>query len=397
MKKRLTTEQEILLFIPGSRWDDVRGTDYRLAMALAAHVPVLWVDPPLPFHRALRRGVRLGPRTVEITEVAPGITRVRSLSIPGFTRWGFASVGQVLLTCAIKTALRRQRLYPSAVVLSSPVSSFPAGVGGTRVLYVTDDWVAGAELMNLSRPLVERKLRDNLREADVCATVSPHLGAVIQETQDCPPGIVLIPNGCELPDFVDEGTERRRNAGLIGQLNERLDMELLEAVQEAGIPLLVIGPRAVHDPEMGRRLDAFLAAPNVTWLGELPSKELAPHLAEIGVGLTPYANTAFNRSSFPLKTLEYLAAGMPVVTSDLPAGRWLNTEFVAIGADPIEFASHVERILDNPEEAGIRHMRRDFAALHTWQVRADQLLGVIQGFKTETSSGSTRYSGISGR
>jgi len=381
MKPRRAEVQETLLYIPGSRWDDVHGTDYRLAMALAVHVPVLWIDPPLPFHRASRRGAGLGLRTVEVTEVAPGITRVRSLSVPGFARIG-SSVARVLLARAIKTALRRRQLRPFATILSSPISSFPAGVAGTKLLYVTDDWVAGAELMNLSRRPVQRRLTNNLRAADVCATVSPHLASVLEGIPGADASVVVIPNGCDVPARGDDGTPRRRNAGLIGQLNERLDMQLLEAVQDAGIPLLVIGPRTEHDAETGRRLDAFLAAPNVTWLGELPSRELAPHLAEIGVGLTPYADTAFNRSSFPLKTLEYLASGVPVVASDLPAVRWLNTELVAIGSDPVEFANQVQRILDSPDEAGLGPKRRDVAALHTWHVRAAQILGTLQGAKS---------------
>lgn len=379
MTHRRTAARETLLYIPGSRWDDVRGTDYRLAMALAVHVPVLWIDPPLPLHLATRRGAGLGRRTVELTEVAPGITRVRSLSVPGFSRWVLSAVAGILLGRAIRTALRQRQLRPFATILSSPISSFPVGVGGAKVLYVTDDWVAGAGLMNLSRRFVHRKLRQNLRTADVCATVSPHLASVLEETPGAAAPVLVIPNGCDLPDREDHGTPRRRNAGLIGQLNERLDMQLLEAVQDTGIPLLVIGPRTERDAETGRRLDAFLTAPNVTWLGELPATELAPHLAEIGVGLTPYADTAFNRSSFPLKTLEYLAAGMPVVASDLPAVRWLDTELVAIGASPVEFADQVRRILDSPEEAGMGHLRRDVASLHTWHVRAAQFLGLIQG------------------
>lgn len=380
MKPRQMVAQETLLYIPGCRWDDVHGTDYRLAMALAVHVPVLWIDPPLPIHLASQRGSGLGRQTVEVMEVAPGITRVRSLSVPGFARFG-SSVANVLLARAIKTALRRRRLRPFATILSSPISSFPVGLAGTKLLYVTDDWVEGAELMNLSRRSVQRRLRNNLRAADVCATVSPHLASVLEGTPGATAAVVLIPNGCDLPDREDHGTPRRRNAGLIGQLNERLDMQLLEAVVDAGIPLLVIGPRTERDAETARRLDAFLAAPNVTWLGGLPSRELARHLAEIGVGLTPYADTAFNRSSFPLKTLEYLASGVPVVASDLPAVRWLDTELVAIESDPVEFANQVRRILDNPDEADLAPKRRDVAAMHTWHVRAAQVLRTLQGAK----------------
>ena len=46
-------------------------------------------------------------------------------------------------------------------------------------------------------------------------------------------------------------------------------------------------------------------------------------MSVLDVGLTPYRDTEFNRASFPLKTLEYLGAGVPVVTANLPAARWL--------------------------------------------------------------------------
>ena len=75
------------------------------------------------------------------------------------------------------------------------------------------------------------------------------------------------------------------------------------------------------DPE---RMEALIARPNVHWLGTKPFAELPSYLGAIDVGLTPYAQSAFNRASFPLKTLEYLAAGRPAVASDLPAHRWLD-------------------------------------------------------------------------
>ena len=44
-----------------------------------------------------------------------------------------------------------------------------------RLLYLTDDWVAGAELMGFSRSRIERSLRRNAREADIVATVTVEL------------------------------------------------------------------------------------------------------------------------------------------------------------------------------------------------------------------------------
>ncbi|KQR73248.1 hypothetical protein ASF98_22505 [Arthrobacter sp. Leaf337] len=230
-------------------------------------------------------------------------------------------------------------------------------------------------MMGLSGRFVHRTLRRNLRDANIAAAVSPHLAESLEVSftgHQAP--VVVLPNGCDLRKTIPLPVDRSHKAVLVGQLNERLDMDLLDAVKDAGVPLLVIGPRTERDPETGRRLDLLLASENVTWLGELPATELGQHLAAAGVGLTPYADTAFNRASFPLKTLDYLAAGIPVVATDLPAVRWLNTELVTVGSGPEGFAKRVQQALARPHDPVAEERRRHFAGLHTWETRANQLL-----------------------
>ena len=65
----------------------------------------------------------------------------------------------------------------------------------------------------------------------------------------------------------------------------------------------------------------------------------------------PYRDTPFNRGSFPLKTLEYLAAGRAVVATDLPAIRWLNTDLISVATTPAAFADHVARLASEPRTA----------------------------------------------
>ncbi|MEO5319755.1 glycosyltransferase [Arthrobacter sp. CC3] len=369
--------QQVFVYIPGSRWENVQGTDHRLAAALAHQVPVLWIDPPLPIHRALRLGPSALHGTTELSNVAPGITRLRSLSVPGFTRPILALAAKHLLGRAVRTALGEMGMDPLAVLLSSPSTGFPRRISGQKILFVTDDWVAGAAMMGLSGRFVHRTLRRNLREADAAAAVSPYLAESLRLRFPDRLTPVVLANGCELQECLQQVGERSANAALVGQLNERLDMDLLEAVQEAGIPVLVIGPRTDRDPAAGQRLDAFLASESVTWLGELPATELRQHLEQAGVGLTPYADTAFNRSSFPLKTLEYLAAGVPVVATDLPAVRWLNTDLVTVSHGREEFAQCVQQALVGPHDPAAEERRRHFARLHTWEARAGQLLELV--------------------
>lgn len=374
----MSTATKGLVYLAGSRWENIGGTDHHLAAALAESVPVLWVDPPLPVQHRLREGGRI--RTLELSTVARGVTRLRSLSLPGFTRSLVAPVSRQLLAAAVRAALRKLRMEPMATVLSSPTMRFPAGLKGARVLYATDDWLAGAPLMGLKPSQVHEGLIANLGQADIAAAVSPSLAADLDRRQKAGrPGVVLVPNGCTAPPTARTPARRRRTAALIGQLNERLDMDLLDALGDAAVPVLVIGPRTERDPEVGRRLDRFLSHDNVTWLGRLSISDLHARLEDAAVGLTPYLDNAFNRASFPLKTLDYLAAGIPVVATDLPAVRWLNTSSITVGSSPEQFVQQVQRILDIPPDQKAEERRRAFAGQHSWHARATLLLDHIEG------------------
>ena len=140
------------------------------------------------------------------------------------------------------------------------------------------------------------------------------------------------PPRCDLPGPI---------AGFVGHINGRTDLALLEAIATAGASLLLIGPR---DPAFEpARFEALAARPNVSYLGPQPFDELLPYLKKIDVGIVPYANTRFNRNSYPMKTLEYLAAGRPVVSTPLPAVRSLETDLVALAETPEDFAAAVLR------------------------------------------------------
>jgi len=368
-----------IVFLAGSRWEDVQGTDHQLARSLSKSIPILWVDPPLPLHLAVR-----GPDTLKrptgCSSVAPGITRLRVMSMPGFTRRPIAPTARFLMKTAIRRTLQKLHITPLATLVLSPLALFPAGLPGARILYVTDDWVAGAPLMGLDRGLVRRTLGCNLRAAHSTVAVSPGLAENLDQLRPARvKKTTVLPNGCHIPVPGGEAGNRTPTAVLAGQLNERLDLSLLEALQASGTQLLVIGPRTERDLETGKRLDAFLAANNVSWLGKLPYADMQAHLGSARVGLTPYRDTPFNRAAFPLKTLDYLASGLPVVATDLPSVRWLDTDLVSISSGPSQFVDQVRQILQADPHAYPPARYRDFAKRHTWDERAAQLIRNIEG------------------
>jgi teichuronic acid biosynthesis glycosyltransferase TuaH len=172
-------------------------------------------------------------------------------------------------------------------------------------------------------------------------------------------------------------------AGFVGHINERIDLGVLEAIADRGRSLLLVGPRnPSFEPD---RFDSLIDRPNVQWVGPKPFPALPSYLRAIHVGLVPYGDSPFNRGSFPLKTLEYLAAGRPVISTDLPASRWLATDLVTVTAGPEQFADSVDQALAAPASAACRQGCRAFAANHDWTHRAEALLQAVR----LTSSGDS--------
>jgi teichuronic acid biosynthesis glycosyltransferase TuaH len=152
-------------------------------------------------------------------------------------------------------------------------------------------------------------------------------------------------------------------------------MDLLEAVAESGVSLLLVGPR--HARFELARMQRLLARDNVQWVGPKKFEELPSYLRAIDVGLVPYTDSAFNRGSFPLKTLEYLAAGRGVVATDLPAMRWLDTDLIRVETMATGFANAVVEALRDPRPPAEVARRRAFAAAHSWDRRAEALAEVL--------------------
>lgn len=371
--------KQTIVWIAGIGWDGVPGTDRRMVEAISITHHVLWVDPPVPPRNLDDVGL-MGRRGYSQEQVARNVLRLATPVLPGVTRPGIRRITAFLLDRAIRAALAQNGLEARAVVVAFPLARFPAGTGGRRVLYVTDDWLEGSALMGFSRKAVKRALVDNMAAAHIIATVSEYLLRGLPAARGGPQGqtFAVIPNGCLEPGHPPTLPTRHATAGLVGQLNERLDLDVLEAVQATGVSITVIGPRADRSPLFKRRLDRFLAAENVEWLGRLQPDDLAARLVHFGVGLTPYADSTFNRASFPLKTLEYLAAGVPVVSTDIPSARWLNSEHVAVSTSPGAFAQNVLAAVSQAQDTARSRLRRDFAAEHSWTTRANHLMDLLE-------------------
>ena len=401
----MTVSDPYLVWMANKQWGD-HGFDRRMIGAMGRHARILWVDPPVsPTTPARRRFGAARTAWPVLTELSDRVTRLTPMALPGRTRFGIRVTTEPLLHAQVRWALRRTGIVPFAVVATHFQGVLGRwGSGVIRALHGADDYVAGAELLGLSASQLRAQERRAVVRADVVTALSPLLAERWSALRGSP--VPLIPNGCTpvqagphpLPPAVD-GLPRPV-VGLVGRLNARIDLSLVEAVADSGYSLLLVGP---HDPHWEpRRLAALTARPAVRYVGRVPEEEAPAYIAAADIGITPYLDTPFNRASFPLKTLDYLSAGRPAVSTALPAARWLlddlagsgtgaqhGDDILALADDRAGFVEAVGRLVGVPgrpgqagagpadmESARARRCRA-FAAGHSWSRRADDLAAAI--------------------
>jgi glycosyltransferase involved in cell wall biosynthesis len=151
--------------------------------------------------------------------------------------------------------------------------------------------------------------------------------------------------------------------GFFGVIDERLDIELVDAIAQMrpDWQMVMIGPVVKIDPaDLPRRA-------NIHYLGGKDYKELPSYLAGWDVALLPFARNESTRFISPTKTPEYLAAGCPVVSTSIqdvvrPYGE---SGMVHIADTPAEFVASVEAALNEDAEARLKQVDA-FLAQTSW-------------------------------
>ncbi|MCC6339707.1 MAG: glycosyltransferase [Acidimicrobiia bacterium] len=365
-----------IVFCAATPWHGNRMGNQHMAAHLARFAPVLYVDPGVSRLAGFLRRSSAAHARKPLEVVADGVAQFTPPAWPGQNRPGMRRPTDAVVRRAIRGVLRASGARPSAIVVSGLDDVFGAAPGSLRVLYGTDDFVAGAELMGISAGRLERDERARLEEADLVVAASPVLAERWRTLGRDP---VLVPNGCDVDTFAAVDAEPWPSdvvlpppiAGFVGHLSHRIDVSLLEEVARRGNSLLIVGPRQ-NGFDM-TRVDALLALPNVQWVGPRSFEALPAYLRAIDVGLVPYAASGFNRASFPLKVLEYLAAGRGVVSTPLPSVEWLGTDLVSVATGATEFGDAVERAFRGARSSELVAARRELARRHSWRSRAETL------------------------
>lgn len=197
----------------------------------------------------------------------------------------------------------------------------------------------------------ELKLRQRrlLKSADIVFTGGRSLHRSVAHHR--PDGAHCFPSGVD-PDHYGPAVRMRRRgarpvAGYVGVIDERLDLDVLADLAHA-LPewrISVVGPVAKIDPATLPR------ARNITYPGPAEYADLPTVMAGFDVALMPFALNEATTSISPTKTLEYMAAGLPVVSTRVPDVVADFADLVDLQDDGVGFAVACRRVLDECPDA----------------------------------------------
>jgi glycosyltransferase involved in cell wall biosynthesis len=223
-----------------------------------------------------------------------------------------------------------------------------------------------------------------LRTVDGLVAINRGLGEMLRERLGPNRPVAVIPSAAHWPDRVPAAAERDLDVVYLGHIGEIKGVDVLvRAMAKLPGRRLRIHGRARREESVARlrrRIDELGLGDRVTLGDWIPPAEVPPLLARARVSALPYRAgwTETARFVSPLKAYELMAAGVPVVASDLPSLREIlrdgETGLLVPPDDPDALAGALRRVLEEPDLAQrLADRAREEARRHSWAERARRM------------------------
>jgi glycosyltransferase involved in cell wall biosynthesis len=265
-----------------------------------------------------------------------------------------------------------------------------------RVVYEVHDLSSlEAELSGAAREAsrIAATERFVFEQAGRVVAITSELRRLISERHGRPAqSIAVIADGTSIPPPSSCDTSSGTAVYYVGQLYpwKGVDTLIRAAAKDLESEYVIVGgteDEGADEPDI-RRLMALAqeldVAERVRFTGWVPYREVHGLLRDAVVTVIPLPDTAFGRYfTSPLKLFDYMAAGVPIVASDLPSLRdVLQHEYNALLVPPgdhLALATAIKRLRsDGALATRLAAQARDDVQQYSWDARAARLLNVIR-------------------
>ena len=159
----------------------------------------------------------------------------------------------------------------------------------------------------------------------------------------------------------------------------KVDFDLLRrlALLRPHWSIVLIGAIGEGDPETDIGLLADL--PNIYCLGPRAYSDLPAYMVSCDVGLLPCLLNQYTINMFPMKFFEYLASGLPVVSTVLPSLSEYRSFYDECKTAP-DFVVAIERVLAGKTSFD-QPALRELLESHTYESRTVRMLEILDGIR----------------
>jgi teichuronic acid biosynthesis glycosyltransferase TuaH len=253
---------------------------------------------------------------------------------------------------------------------------------GRKVFDTVDDWREHPYYRERWQQQLEHNYKIIDQEADLIFTVANDLRSVYANKNK----VHWIPNGIDFEHYSKPGIALKKKLkaikkpviGYLGVIENRLDFDLLQKIARKfpQASLLLAGPIWKQ-----ASIAALKKIKNVHFFGPVSYHDLPELYNHFDIGIIPHHITAFTKSMNPLKMYEYLACGLPIVTTPV-AGTEQFSAHIKVAATPTEFLDAIAYYLQHPASPVTKEQRRQAVQAHTWTSRLDKMFSLLQNVRS---------------
>lgn len=312
-----------------------------------------------------------------VREVETNIFVLNPFAVPAYGSSAIVRFNRRLLVRQIKKALRRLSFENVVNMVFNPAAGMIVGKLGERELiyYCVDEYTAFTGVSHGLRQIEEdlfrrsdlvivsaQKLYDEKKQFNANTHLIRHGTDVEHFRRALDPNLAVPADIKDLPHPI---------IGFHGLLADWIDYELIRKIAEhfAAGSVVLIGKTTV---DAGHKIKVLDDLPNVHRLGRKPYADLPAYCKAFDVAINPFAINELTLAANPLKVREYLAAGRPVVSTDIPEVRVLANCHAA--KDHADFISGIERALGEGRD---RREISESVRGESWEARVDELRTII--------------------
>jgi glycosyltransferase involved in cell wall biosynthesis len=360
-----------------------------LMRVLAKHNRILWVNsigyrtPSLTSGRDISRIFKkLRAFATPVKEVEKNIFVLNPLAIPFYGPMGSA-INRKLLQLQVRRQMKKLGFKNVINWVFNPAAGFIGGHLGeqTVVYYCVDEFTAFTGVASEKVADTERAL---LKRADLCICSADKL---YEDKAPHNSRTYTVRHGVDFTHFrkaVDGDLEVSPDIanlpkpiiGFFGLIADWVDVDAMAQIaKHFSTGSLVVLGKVTTD------VSALTALPNVHMLGRKPYSELPAYCKGFDVAINPFKLNRLTLNANPLKIREYLAAGLPVVSTDIPEVRILD--MCLLGTSAQEYIARIEEALKDP---GPSAARSDAIQHESWEARMDEVAKHVLAVEHEKSA-----------